>query len=61
MYLQPKTFEEPESFHCRARGSRASIFQCMSWFVDANALNQKDNPCHKCMQAEENRLGYAKS
>jgi hypothetical protein len=61
MYLQPKNFEEPETFFCRAYGKRHSVFDCMSDFVDANALNWKDKPCFKCVQGEENRLMYAKS
>ena len=60
MYLQPKTFEEPETFYCRGLSKRMSIFDCMSKFVDANALNRKENPCFKCVQGEANRGEYAK-
>lgn len=61
MFLQPKTFEEPETLVCRATGRRLDIFRCMSRFVDANALNQKDRPCFKCIQGQDLRMGYSKS
>ena len=60
MVLQPKSFEEPETFHCRAFGERMSIFNCMQYYVDANALNQSDKPCFKCTQGTEIRTKYAK-
>jgi len=61
MLLQPKSFAEPITFHCRAFAKKMSVHDCMALFVDANALNQKDKPCHKCTQGNENRLGYAKT
>jgi hypothetical protein len=61
MLLQPKSFVDPNTFYCRAYGRRLSIFKCMGDFVDANALKQKDNPCHMCHQGEENRKVFAKS
>ncbi len=61
MLMQPKSFADPDTFHCRAFGRRMSIFKCMSWFVDANALKQKDKPCMGCAQGEDNRKLYAKS
>lgn len=61
MTLQPKSFEEPETFFCRAYGKRMSVHDCMGTFVDANALHQKEKPCFKCTQGQENRLEYAKS
>ncbi|MFO0750403.1 MAG: hypothetical protein U1F43_32740 [Myxococcota bacterium] len=61
MLLQPKSFVEPTTFHCRALAKRLSIHECIGLFVDANALNQKDRPCHKCPQGQENRGSYAKS
>ncbi len=61
MLLQPKSFEEPTTFHCRALAKRLSVHDCMALYVDANALAQKDKPCHKCVQGQENRLSYAKS
>ena len=60
MMLQPKSFEEPDSFFCRAYAQRMSIFVCMSNFVDANALKRSDLPCWKCVQGEDVRAGYAK-
>ena len=61
MLIQPKSFVEPVTFHCRAYGKRMSIHSCMASFVDANALNQKDKPCFKCSQGNENRGSFAKS
>lgn len=61
MLLQPKSFEEPASFFCRAFGTRMAIHDCLARFVDANALHQKDKPCHKCSQGQENRVEFAKS
>lgn len=60
MLLQPKSFVEPETFHCRAMVKRLSVHDCMSMFVDANALNQKDRPCFRCTQGQDNRVNYAK-
>lgn len=61
MLLQPKSFVEPVIFHCRGYGKRMSVHDCMATFVDANALNQKDKPCFKCSQGQDNRGNYAKS
>ena len=61
MLLQPKSFVEPDTFFCRALGKRFSIHECMSRFVDANALGLKDKPCFKCNQGNDNRLDYAKT
>jgi len=61
MLLQPKSFVEPDTFYCRPLGKRFSIHECMSRFVDANALGQKDKPCFKCTQGQDNRLDYAKA
>lgn len=61
MLLQPKSFIEPETFFCRAFSKRFSVHECMSRFVDANALGQKDKPCFKCAIGQDNRLNYAKS
>ena len=61
MLMQPKSFVEPDTFTCRAFAKRMSIHECMALFVDANALNQKERPCFKCAQGQENRLGFAKN
>ncbi len=61
MQLQPKSFENPTTFYCRAFARRMPIFECMAKFVDANALNQKDKPCFKCAQGQEARVVFAKS
>lgn len=61
MLMQPKSFVEPVTFHCRGYAKRMSVHDCMATFVDANALNQKDKPCFKCTQGQDNRLNYAKS
>jgi len=61
MLMQPKSFVEPTTFHCRALAKRLSHHDCMALYVDANALNQKDKPCFKCVQGQEHRLSYAKS
>ena len=61
MHLAPKSFEEPDTFHCRGYAKRFSIFTCMANYVDANALRQKDRPCYMCTQGEEVRLGYGQS
>ncbi len=60
MLLQPKSFVEPDSFHCRAYGQRLAIFTCMSNFVDANALKRSELPCWKCEQGEDVRAEFAK-
>ena len=61
MLLQPKSFEQPDTFTCRSYGQRMPIFECMSRYVDANALKQADIPCFKCSQGEDVRLEYAKA
>jgi hypothetical protein len=61
MLLAPKSFEHPDEIYCRAYNKRLSIFQCMSMYVDANALKQKDRPCHTCSQGDEARQEYAKN
>jgi hypothetical protein len=61
MLLHPKSFVEPETFQCRPMARRMSVHECMAMFVDANALNQKDRPCFRCPQGQENRLSYAKA
>jgi hypothetical protein len=61
MYIQPKSFEEPETLYCRAFARRMSVFKCMSKYVDANALRQKQTPCFQCAQGGEIRCTYAKS
>ncbi len=61
MMLQPKSFEEPNSFFCRGYDKRQSVLDCIAWYVDANALNQKDKPCFKCTQGTEVRGGFSKS
>ncbi len=60
MVLQPKSFVEPQTFLCRAYGRRLSVLDCMTKYVDANALNWKHTPCFKCAQGTENRAGYSK-
>lgn len=60
MVLQPKSFDTPETFFCRAYGKRMSIFDCMTSYVDVNALNQKEKPCLKCAQGEQVRGDYSK-
>lgn len=61
MQLAPKAFETPETMYCRGYSKRLSIFTCMANFVDANALKQKDRPCHMCAQGEEIRAEYGGS
>lgn len=61
MLLQPKSFVEPITFQCRGYAKRMSVHDCMALFVDSNALNQKDRPCFRCTQGQDNRLNYAKS
>ncbi len=60
MVLQPKSFEVPDTFHCRALARHVSIFQCMALYVDANALNRCETPCFKCIKGTEVRVRYAK-
>ena len=41
MLMQPKSFVEPVTFHCRGFGKRLSVHDCMASFVDAgNAFNE---------------------
>ena len=61
MLLQPKSFCEPDTFRCRPKARRLSVFACMSDYVDANALKQKENPCFMCPQGENVRRDYAKA
>ncbi len=61
MNLAPKSFEAPETMYCRGYNKRFSIFMCMANFVDANALKQKDRPCHMCAQGEQVRANFGKS
>jgi len=61
MLLQPKSFCEPDTFRCRAKARRLSVFTCMSDYVDANALKKKDTPCFTCPQGEDVRRDFAKA
>lgn len=61
MLLQPKSFLEPVTFHCRAYAERMSVFDCMKQYVDANALRLKDRPCFNCPQGADNRAEFSKS
>ena len=61
MLLQPKSFCEPETFRCRPKSRHLSVFTCMSDYVDANALKQKENACFMCPQGEDVRRDYAKA
>lgn len=61
MLLQPKSFVEPETFHCRGMAKQMSVHDCIALYVNANALGKKGVPCHKCAQGADNRAEYSKS
>jgi|GEM_PF-1157208 len=59
MYMPPKSFIEPERVSCKRLRREMPIFECMSMYVDANALRRKSKPCFACPQGADVRCNYA--
>ncbi|MCB9740208.1 MAG: hypothetical protein H6747_13165 [Deltaproteobacteria bacterium] len=49
-----------ESFLCERRESEFALHECMTDYVNANALMQKGSPCFRCQTGLENRARFAK-
>ena len=49
-----------EEFYCEARELSIQFHQCLTDYVNANALQVKTSPCHKCMRGLDNRVAFAK-
>ncbi|MCO4761292.1 MAG: hypothetical protein KC502_07295 [Myxococcales bacterium] len=49
-----------ESFRCDKRSIDLKMHECMTDFVNANALRNKTSPCHNCTVGQENRTRFAK-
>lgn len=61
MMLPPKSFVEQECVTCKRLRRQVPQLTCMSWYVDANALNQKSRPCFACPQGTDVRTDYARA
>ena len=67
--LSPKTPNEPrktrrmlvETFWCERRGLDLQRHECMTSYVNANALQTKTSPCLNCPVGQENRTEFAKA
>jgi hypothetical protein len=49
-----------EEFFCERRDLSLKLHQCMTDYVNANALQNKTSQCHKCELGLEQRINYAK-
>lgn len=45
---------------CERRETTLELQQCLTDYVNANALRDKSSPCHACAQGLETRIAYAK-
>ena len=45
---------------CERRDATLELQQCLTDYVNANALRDKASPCHKCGQGLDTRIAYAK-
>lgn len=61
MMMPPKSFLEQDCVKCKRLRRDVKIFECMSWYVDANALKQKSKPCFACPQGGQVRTEFAKN
>jgi hypothetical protein len=53
-------FRLQDTFTCERRALDLALHECMTDYVNANALQQKTSPCHKCPIGAENRVRFAK-
>ncbi len=49
-----------ERFRCERREADFELHECMTDYVNANALMQRGSPCFKCEVGLENRARFAK-
>ena len=49
-----------ELFDCARKRESLMLEQCLTDYVNANALKQKTNVCFNCSQGLENRNAFAK-
>jgi hypothetical protein len=49
-----------ERFRCEQREADFELHECMTDYVNANALMQRGSPCFKCDVGLENRSRFAK-
>lgn len=49
-----------ETFHCERRSVDLQMHECMTSYVNANALQQKTSPCFGCALGLEQRTFFAK-
>ncbi len=50
-----------ESFRCDRRRLDLQMHECMTSYVNANALQTKASPCFNCPVGQENRTDFAKA
>ena len=54
----PRTLET--EFLCDRRSLNLQLQQCLTDYVNANALKNKSSPCFNCVLGLENRVSFAK-
>ena len=57
----PENIVLASTFYCRVRFKQLTYDRCMLDFVDADALQIKDSPCHKCVEGRIYRKRFALS
>lgn len=61
MNLPPKSFVEQPCVVCKRQRREVELFQCMSNYVDANALANRARPCFNCPQGATVRQNFGRS
>ncbi len=51
---------QDEEFFCDRRDLSLQMHQCLTDYVNANALQVRTSPCHKCERGLGNRVDFAK-
>ena len=49
-----------EEFACDRREQSLQLHECLTDYVNANALQTRTSPCFKCERGLENRVDFAK-
>lgn len=52
---------ETDTFSCRALQTQLTVENCLSNYVEANALALRNSVCYKCLQGAEVRAAYSNS
>lgn len=49
-----------DEFACESREISLKLHECLTDYVNANALRIKASPCFKCARGQRNRVDFAK-